>query len=376
MKFTLIAACAFGLEALVKQEIEDLGLEVLLVQDGRIYFSGDTESVIQANLWLRMADRILIELAQFEAPSFDALFDATRAFPWAEWLPRDAFIHVNARSRKSALFSLRDCQKIVKKAIIESLKEGYKQERFPEDGPRFPIEVSLRNDIASLTLDTTGASLHKRGYRSDAGKAPLKETLAAALVQLSRWEPPRVLADPMCGSGTILIEAAMIAANRAPGLKRNFQAEAWPWIEKELWSQARQQAQALIRPFEGRLLGSDVDARVLKKARENAQNAGFAEEVVFQKLPLKEFRSRKRFGCLISNPPYGERMSDLEEINQIYRDLREVWDELNDWSYFLFSSDKMLEKKMGRQASKRRKLFNGKIACQYYQFWGPLPERE
>lgn len=374
-EYTLIATCAFGLEALVRQELEDLGLPVSEVRDGRVVFAGDAEAIAQANLWLRTADRVLIELAQFPAETFDQLFDATRALPWAEWLPRDAFMHVTARSHKSKLFSLRDCQKIVKKAMIEAMRQRYAQERFSEDGPRFPVEVALLNDQATLTLDTTGPSLHKRGYRSDAGAAPLKETLAAALVKLSRWEPPRLLADPLCGSGTILIEAALIARNQAPGLQREFQGQAWPWLPAALWQRAREQARKQIQPVDIRLLGSDSDGRVLKKARDNAEAAGVADCIAFQTLPVSQFRSRKRYGVWISNPPYGERLSDRQSLQTLYAELRTVWAELTDWSYFILSADPQLEQALGKRASKRRKLFNGQIPCQYYQYFGPWPER-
>lgn len=369
----LIAACAFGLEFLVKQELLDLGFDVDKVSDGRVHFTGDIEAVVQTNLWLRTADRIGIELASFEARSFDELFDQTQALPWEDWLPRDAFMHITARSNKSKLYSLRDIQKIAKKAVIEAMRRRYKQQTFGEDGARFPIDVAILNDRVSLILDTTGPSLHKRGYRSDAGEAPLKETLAAALVMLSRWDPSRTLADPLCGSGTILIEAALQATHRAPGLRREFQAQAWPWMPKELWFKNRQQAKSLIQPADFRLLGSDIDARVLAKARENAQNAGVADLVSFQALPVSQFRSRKRYGVWISNPPYGLRLSERKELNVLYEEIKDAWSELNDWSYFLLSPDTELEQRLGRPASKRRKLFNGQIACQYFQFFGPRP---
>ncbi len=373
----LIAACAFGLEALVRQEIEDLGLEVHKVKDGKVHFFGDDEAIIQTNLWLRTADRVGIELDRFEARSFDELFDAVHAYDWADILPRDAFIHINARSHKSKLYSLRDCQKIVKKAIIKKLQQHYAQETFSEDGPRFPIEIAILNDEASLILDTTGASLHKRGYRTDAGQAPLKETLAAALVKLSRWEWPRMLADPFCGSGTILIEAALIAENRAPGLQRRFQAESWPWIEKKHWQKSRQQARQLIRPIEDmRLLGSDTDGFVLKKARANARQAGVEEKIHFQQAQAEDFRSRKKYGCMISNPPYGQRLSEQKELNALYDALKDSWKALDSWSFFVLSADPEFAKRMDRRASKRRKLFNGKIPCQYYQFFGPFPPRD
>lgn len=373
--YTLVAACAFGLEFLVKQELLDLGIEVTRSADGRVFFSGDEETIVQTNLWLRTADRIGIELATFKAYSFDELFDQTKELPWEDWLTRDAFIHISARSQKSKLYSLRDCQKIVKKAVIEALKRRYKQNTFSEDGPRFPIDVAILNDQVSLILDTTGPSLHKRGYRSDAGEAPLKETLAAALVMLSRWDSSRVLADPLCGSGTILIEAAMMATNRAPGVKREFQAQVWPWMPRELWFRNRQQAKALAQKADFRLLGSDIDSRLLSKARENARNAGVEELISFQTLQAREFRSRKRYGVWISNPPYGQRLSDREEINELYEDLKPVWNELQDWSFFLLSADTELERRLGRQSDKRRKLFNGQLPCQYYQFFGPRPPR-
>lgn len=376
-EYRLVAACAFGLEALVKEEIEDLGLEVHKVKDGRIYFFGDEEAIVQTNLWLRTADRIGIELDRFQAKDFDTLFDATYAYDWPSILPRDAFIHISARSQKSQLFSLRDCQKIVKKAIIKKMQAHYNQEVFPEDGPRFPIEIAILNDEASLILDTTGASLHKRGYRSDAGQAPIKETLAAALVKLSRWEWPRVLADPFCGSGTILIEAALLAENRAPGLTRAFQAESWPWLDRQHWKKGRKQAQGLIKPIDDmRLLGSDIDGYLLRKARINAKQAGVGDKIHFQEAQAQDFRSRKKYGCWISNPPYGQRLSEQKELNALYSELKETWQALDSWSYFVLSPDPEFAKRMNRRADKRRKLFNGKIACQYYQFFGPFPPRE
>ncbi|MGV3526222.1 MAG: THUMP domain-containing class I SAM-dependent RNA methyltransferase [Candidatus Sericytochromatia bacterium] len=373
--YSLMAACAFGLEALVRQELEDLGMEVTQVSDGRVHFSGDAESIMQANLWLRTADRVLIELARFRATTFDELFDQMRELPWADWLPRDAFIHVNARSRKSKLFSLRDCQKIGKKAIIETLKQRYKQQTFPENGARFPIEIALLNDEVTLTLDTTGPSLHKRGYRSDAGHAPLKETMAAAMVMLSRWEPPRILADPLCGSGTILIEAAMLARNMAPGLQRSFQGESWSWLPEKAWERCRRQARQLIQPVEMRLLGSDIDSGVLRKARENALNAGVDDAIVFQTLPVSEFRSRKRYGCWISNPPYGQRLGEERALPALYKEMRAVFQDLEDWSLFFLSGDPDFEMSWGRKADRKRKLFNGQIPCQYFQYFGPFPPR-
>ncbi|PIQ28235.1 RNA methyltransferase [bacterium (Candidatus Blackallbacteria) CG17_big_fil_post_rev_8_21_14_2_50_48_46] len=372
---TLVAACSFGLEALVSEELRNLGIEILQTENGKVRFRGGQAELAKALLWLRTADRIGIELASFPAENFDELFDQTCALPWEDWLPPDAVMHITGRSHKSKLFSVRDCQALVKKALIKAMQRKYKLQTFPEDGALYKIEISMLNDQATLMLDTTGPSLHKRGYRSDAGEAPLKETLAAALVLLSRWEPSRILCDPCCGSGTIAIEAALIGLNRAPGLKRKFTAETWPEADLKLWKTLRTQAQEQELPGDFRILASDSDSKVLRKARQNAQNAGVSDQVAIQTLNLSEFRSRKKYGVLITNPPYGERIGEKAEVLALYKDLKALMDSQETWSWFVLSADHGLETAINRQASKRRKLFNGKIPCQYFQFFGPFPSR-
>jgi putative N6-adenine-specific DNA methylase len=369
----LSVACSFGLEALVSSELRQLGIEQLQTENGRVKFQGGQMELAQALLWLRTADRIGIEIASFKAESFDELFDQTCELPWENWLPMDAMMHITGRSHKSKLFSVRDCQALVKKALVKAMQRKYRHQTLPETGPTYKIEISMLNDIATLTLDTTGPSLHKRGYRSDAGDAPLKETMAAALVLLSRWDSSRQLADPCCGSGTIAIEAALIGLNRAPGLKRNFTIETWPDSDKSLWLKLRKQAQAQELPGDFRILASDMDSQVLRKARQNAINAGVEEQVGIQTLTLGEFRSRKKFGIVIINPPYGERIGERNQVETLYRDLKALMKEQDTWSYFIMSADHELETRINKKASKRRKLFNGKIPCQYYQFFGPLP---
>lgn len=372
----LVVACTFGLESLVAEELRELGYDDLSVENGRVCFTGDMHDIATCNLWLRTADRVGIIMGEFEAHTFDELFDGTAAIAWEDLMPRDAFMHVNGRSQKSQLTSVPACQSIVKKAVVSAMQRRYRNQTLPETGAHYRIEISLLKDKATLTLDTTGPSLHKRGYREEAGDAPLKETMAAALVMLSRWDPSRVLADPCCGSGTILIEAATLACRMAPGRKRKFSAEGWEWIPREIWSTARIQARQQVQPQEFRLLGSDIDGRVLAKARENAANAGVEELISFQVLPADQFRSRKRYGCLITNPPYGERLGELETAETLYRELGVVYHELPDWSAYILSPHRELEKLMDCRADKKRKLFNGRIECHYNMFFGPRPPRE
>jgi len=371
--YKLTATCAFGLEALVAQELRDLGYDDLTTENGKVTFKGTAEDIAITNLWLRTADRVVIQLAHFKAYDFDTLFDHVHALPWEDWLPVNAFIHIIGRSKNSKLFSIRDCQSLTKKAVIKALQRKHKVKFFEEDGPTYKIEVALKDDWVTLTADTTGASLHKRGYRTDAGVAPLKETLAAALVILSKWDSSRILADPFCGSGTIGIEAALIALNRAPGIKREFSAQHWigfgPVFEK-MRAMARQQE----KPAEFKILCSDSFAPVLKKARQNAINAGVEEQVYFQTLECLDFKSRKKYGVIISNLPYGERLKD--DLDELYADMREVMSDLETWSYFFLTSERMLTKILQKQANKRRKLYNGKIECHFHQIYGPLPPRK
>lgn len=377
MKLSLIATATFGLESVVAREVRNLGYHEVKVENARVNYTADALAVCRSNLWLRSADRVLIKVGEFTALSFEELFEKTKALPWEIFLPEDAEFPVQGKSIKSKLFSVSDCQAIVKKAIVERMKRTYKRNWFEENGPRFIIEVALLKDTVTLTIDTTGPGLHKRGYREMASNAPLKETLAAAMVQLSYWNPDRILADPFCGSGTIPIEAAMIGLNMAPGIKRSFDSEKWPWIPGDLWQQAREEAlQAIRRDLEFRILGSDIDGRVLKTARQNAVLAGVEDYVSFQKLPVSDFRSKKKYGCVICNPPYGERLGEAGEVEMLYRQMGRIFGELDTWSIYVLTSHEGFERLFGRRASRKRKLYNGRIKVDYYQFYGPPPPRQ
>lgn len=371
----LIATATFGLEAVVAHEVKALGYETR-VENGRVDFSGDELALCRANLWLRSADRVLVKVGQFTALTFDELFEQTRALPWSDWLPENACFPVEGKSVKSQLFSVPDCQAIVKKAIVESLKKRYHRDWFEESGPRFPIQVALLKDVVTLTIDTSGVGLHKRGYRKLGTTAPLKETLAAALVSLSVWNPERLLHDPCCGSGTIPIEAALIGLNQAPGLYRDFVSQSWPAIPERFWQEARQEAEDLRRrDLKLHIRGTDIDPAVLKMARYHARLARVEDQVSFQEMPLTNFRTRKKYGVIICNPPYGERLEELSAAERLYRELREVCRSLDTWSVYVLTSHHNFERIFGRQADKRRKLYNGRIQCQYYQFLGPRPPR-
>lgn len=375
-EFTLIAITGFGLEAVAARELKDLGYEKTSVEDGRVRFSGDFEAMVRANLWLRSADRVVIEIGSFEALDFGELFDRTRELPWDQWIPKDAQFPVNGRSIKSQLHSVPDCQRIVKKAIVESLKPAHRSEWLEEFGPVYELEVELRKDRATLTLDTSGDGLHKRGYRKLTARAPLRETLAAALVQLSVWNPSRPFVDPVCGSGTIPIEAAMIATNRAPGLNRDFVSSTWPQIPQTIWDRARAEAQDLIVPGpEQPLIGTDIDDKVLSTARYHAKLAGVADHIHFQQQALSEFRSSRKFGCLIANPPYGERLGEVEDAEVLYREMGRRFADHDTWSAFVMTAHQEFERIIGRKATRRRKLYNARLACNYYQFLGPRPPR-
>ncbi|NLN06881.1 MAG: class I SAM-dependent RNA methyltransferase [Firmicutes bacterium] len=374
-KIELIATAAFGLEAVVAAELKELGYKDQLVENGRVTFYGDEAAICRTNLWLRSADRVLVKMGEFEAVTFDELFEGTKALPWSEWLPRDAAFPVTGKTVKSKLFSVPDCQAIVKKAVVEKMKQAYRQSWFPESGACFKIEVAILKDRATLTLDTSGAGLHKRGYRELTAAAPLRETLAAALVRLSKWPPERVLADPFCGSGTIPIEAAMLALNIAPGGKRSFSAENWPRIPERLWRLARQEAEDLAcRERKVRILGTDIDEKVLRLARHHARKAGLENMIHFQRMPFSAFRFRYKYGYLLCNPPYGERLGEVREAENIYRELgRLLLEHLPTWSCFVLTSHKGFERLFGRPATKKRKLYNGRIECHYYQYFGPEP---
>ncbi|MCH7988104.1 MAG: class I SAM-dependent RNA methyltransferase [Planctomycetes bacterium] len=372
----LIATASFGLEAVVARELKQLGYEDQTVEDGRVTFVADEAAVCRANLWLRSADRVLLKLGEFEARDFGTLFDRTNDLPWADWLPENAEFPVRGKSVRSQLTSVPDCQSIVKKAIVEKLKQQYKREWFDENGPKCAIEVSLLKDRATLTLDTTGPGLHKRGYRTLSGAAPLKETLAAGLVQLSFWNRERPLIDPFCGTGTIPIEAALIGRNIAPGLHREFAAEQWPRIPKQLWTEARSEAHDLATgELAVPILATDIDSEVLSLARYHAKQAGVENDIHFQQKPFSELTTKKKFGCVICNPPYGERMGEEQEAVAIYREMGNVFSPLETWSLYVLASNSQFEKLIGRKADRRRKLYNGRIECTYYQFYGPPPPR-
>lgn len=373
---TLIATTAFGLEAVVARELQNLGYADVTVEDGRVRFAAGLRDLCRANLWLRSADRVLIQLAEFQATDFGQLFDQTHALPWEEWLTETSAFPVRGRSVRSQLHSVPDCQRLVKKAIVERLKRFHAVDWFPETGPEVPIDIQLLKNRCTLTLDTSGPGLHKRGYRTLTGEAPLKETLAAALVQLSYWNRDRLLVDPCCGTGTILIEAALIGRNIAPGLRRSFLAERWPRIPGRWWDECRQEARDLVQPpLAERLAGYDVADSPLELARAAAHAAGVLDDLHLQQRPVDQFRTSREYGVLITNPPYGERLGGQREVEVLYRTLGERLRNRETWSVYVLTSHPRFEALFGRKADRRRKLYNGRIECTYYQFLGPRPPR-
>ncbi|WP_438447894.1 THUMP domain-containing class I SAM-dependent RNA methyltransferase [Gorillibacterium sp. sgz5001074] len=376
-KLQLIATAPMGLEAVVAREVKDLGYHDVMVENGRVTFSGDELAICRCNLWLRTSDRILIKMGEFKATTFDELFEGTKALPWDEWIPEDGEFPAEGRSHKSQLSSVPACQGIVKKAMVEKMKLRYKRDWFPEDGGRYVAEVWLLNDVATLTLDTTGAGLHKRGYRKLVTEAPLKETMAAAMVLLSRWRPERPLYDPFCGSGTIPIEAAMIGWNLAPGLRRSFNSETWPRIGQARWEEARNEAIDSVRddiPLE--IAGSDIDPKAIEVAQAALKASGLSKEIKLETLPVAKARLRGDYGCVITNPPYGERIGDPEEVQMALRQLGSLTAGSPTWSTFVLTPSKQLEHYFGRAATKKRKLFNGRIEVALHQYLGPLPPRD
>lgn len=375
-QFDLLATSGFGLETLVRREIEALGYEAKIISPGRILFRGDESAIREANLWLRTAERVVIRMAHAPVTDFGQLFDLARSTPWHEWIPVDGVFPVNGRSHKSQLASVPACQKIVKKAIVEQLREGHQTVELPETGVEFPIEVIMLNDEATLVLDTTGVGLHKRGYRYYVGEAPLRETLSAALVQLSHWKPEQPFWDPFCGSGTIAIEAALIGRNLAPGLNREFLCEQWPRVGGPAWEELRESARSRSLPsLPEPLLATDLSEEALRLARKHAEAAGVADEIHFQKRDFHDLSSKRKYGCLITNPPYGERIGEKQEIEELYRAMPEVLRRLKTWSHYLITARADFEKLVGQKASKRRKLYNGRLECTYYQFHGPRPHK-
>lgn len=372
-KYNLIATSAFGLESIVASELRDLGFTDIMTDNGRIMFTGDNTDIVKCNLWLRCADRVLLRMAEFDAYDFEDLFQGTLSVQWEKIIPENGKMHVVGKSVKSKLFSVSDCQAIVKKAVVEAMKRKYKKEIFSEDGPVYKIEIALLKDRATLTLDTSGPGLHKRGYAETRGEAPLRETLAAALVKLSRWVPSRMLADPLCGSGTIPIEAALIGKNIAPGLNRSFVSETWPLIPKKIWKVARLEAEKAVNNIPLSIYASDMDKRSFNQARINAGKAGVIDDIIFEKKPLAEFSSAKKYGCIITNPPYGERLGNRKIAEELYKSMGEVFAGLDSWSLFILTSHQEFQKYFGRKNTKNRKLYNGKLKCYLYQYYGALP---
>ena len=372
----IIVTTAFGLEAVVARELKELGYADAKIEDGRVRFTGDLSAVCRANIGLRAASRVLIVVGEFRATDFGELFEQTKALSWEDWIPVDGAFPVRGRSVRSQLHSVPDCQSIVKKAVVERLKLKYGRDWFDETGPAYGIEISLLQDQGMLTLDTSGEALHRRGYRTLVSAAPLRETLAASLVLLSYWNRERPLIDPCCGSGTIAVEAALIGRRMSPGLQRAFAAERWPQWSGAVWDEARREARDLIQPpLETRIIGTDIHGRAVELARQHATAAGVADDVHFQQKPLAELRSAKQYGCVITNPPYGERMGEKRDVEQLYRELGQVLSPLNTWSAYVLTSHPEFERLFGRRADRRRKLYNSNIACTCYQFFGPKPPR-
>ena len=377
--FELTAPCHFGLEAVLKKEIIDLGYDIVKVEDGKVTFEGDAETICRANICLRTAERVLLKTAEFKAFTFEELFEKTKDIPWENYIPEDGkFWVTKANSVNSKLFSSSDIQSIVKKAIVERLKTVYKTDWFKEDGNEYPIRISIIKDVVTIGLDTTGSSLHKRGYRPAAGKAPISETLAAALILLTPWKKDRIFVDPFCGSGTFVIEAAMIAANIAPGLKRHFTAEKWTnLIEPEEWENVRKEAlEEQNTDIQVDIQGYDIDNDVVKIARENAKSAGVDKLIHLQQRPVANLSHPKKYGFIVTNPPYGERLEEKENLPEIYRAFGESFKALDCWSAYVITSYEQTEKYFGRKADKNRKIYNGMLKTYFYQFLGPKPPKK
>lgn len=375
-KTELIAPCHFGLEAVLKREIQNLGYEISETDDGRVTFLADEEGICRANIFLRTAERVLLKVGEFQAVTFDELFEKTRQIPWEDYIPADGkFWVTKAASVKSRLFSPSDIQSIMKKAMVRRLQEHYHQEWFPEEGAAYPLRVFLKKDIVTVAIDTTGISLHKRGYREVSGKAPITETLAAALIMLTPWRGGRIFVDPFCGSGTFPIEAAMMAADMAPGMNRSFVSENWSnLIPKNLWYHAVDEASSRIKQkIETDIQGYDLDGSVIKVARRNAREAGVDHLIHFQERDVRELRHPKKYGFIITNPPYGERLEEKAVLPALYKAFGESFQKLDSWSAYMITSYEDAERYFGRKAQKNRKIYNGMLKTYFYQFPGPKP---
>lgn len=376
-QYEFLAPCHFGLESVLKKEILDLGYEIKQVEDGKVIFAGDETAFARANIFLRTTERILLKVGKFKAESFDELFEKTKALPWENYIPKDGkFWVAKATSIKSKVFSPSDIQSIMKKAIVERLKQVYKIEWFPEDGEQFPIRVTFMKDEITIGIDTSGESLHKRGYRKLASKAPITETLAAALIMLTPWKEDRILIDPFCGSGTIPIEAAMLGANIAPGMNRSFLAENWALAPKQVWYQAIEEANDVRKKdVQMTIQGFDIDGDIIKAARQNAALADVDSYIHFQQKPLSELSHSKKYGFIITNPPYGERLEEQEALPGLYKEIGKVYSKLDAWSMFLITSYEDAVKYIGRKEDKNRKIYNGMLKTYFYQFMGPRPPK-
>lgn len=376
MDLLMTATCNFGLEAVLRREIENLGLSIVTVRDGRVDFRGDELGLARANLWLRTAERIFLKVGEFPATTFEELFCGVKKIPWSDIIGlKDAFPVAKATSLRSALFSPSDIQSITKKAIVESLRQKYNTQWFEESGCRYEIHVFIIRDVVNLYLDATGRAMHKRGYRNNKNIAPIKETLACALVSLTPWRPGRELIDPMCGSGTILIEAALKGANIAPGLNQEFAAENWGIIDPTVWREAREEARDSIEHTDFRILGYDIDDKALRAARQNAKAAGVDKYIHFQQRDVRDLATKHKYGFIVTNPPYGVRMEEGDTVESLYRDMGKAFKKLDTWSYSIITAHEDFEYCFGRKADKRRKLYNGMLKTCLYQYFGPRPPR-
>ena len=377
--FDLLVPCHFGLEAVLKREIYDLGYEITKVEDGRVTFEGDEEAICRANIFLRTAERVMIQVGRFNATTFEELFQGIKNLPWEEYIPEDGKFWVKkASSINSKLFSPSDIQSIAKKAMVERMKQKYHKEWFKEDGAAYPVRIFLLKDEVTVALDTSGDSLHKRGYRTMTSKAPLTETLAASLIMLTPWRKDRILVDPFCGSGTFPIEAAMIAANVAPGMNRDFTAEEWTnLIDRKLWYECVKEAEDMIdTTVKVDIQGYDIDGDVIKAARENAKRAGVEHMIHFQQRAVADLSHPKKYGFIITNPPYGERLEDKADLPELYTQIGQAYQRMDSWSMFLITSYTDTEKYIGRKADKNRKIYNGMLKTYFYQFLGPKPPKK
>ncbi|MDO0456503.1 class I SAM-dependent RNA methyltransferase [Clostridioides difficile] len=376
--YTLISPCFFGMEKMLAREITNLGYEIIKTEDGRITYKTDEFGIAKSNMWLRCAERVHLKIAEFEAKSFDELFENTKRINWSRYIPYGAQFPISkASSIKSKLYSTPDVQAIVKKAIVESLKKSYLEDGLlKEDKEKYPIFVFIHKDKVTISIDTTGDALHKRGYREKANKAPIRETLAAGLIYLTPWKAGRVLVDPMCGSGTILIEAAMIGINMAPGLNREFISEKWRTLDKKIWWDVRKDAfNKIDNESKFKIYGYDIDEESIDIARENAEIAGVDEYIEFNVGDATQFKSEDEFGFIIINPPYGERLEDKDSVKQLYKELGYAFRKLKNWSYYLITSYEDFEYEFGQKADKKRKLYNGMLKTNFFQYPGPKPPR-